>query len=123
MVPRIIWRYRRKRHSPSAAASRRQERGFGSIDSQAAGGPQMDLPEHDQGPHHGELKTAVQFQEEEETQAKIQFQEEEETPQGKVQFQEEEEPAQPRYQFQEEEEIQTKLQFQEEEARIRHTSK
>ena len=90
MASKIIWRYRRKRHSPSAAASRRQERGFGSTDSQASGNRQMNLPEHDHGPFHGGQQAAVQFQQEEETQSKVQFQEEEEA-QGKVQFQEEEE--------------------------------
>ncbi len=120
MAPRIIWRYRRKRHSPSAAASRRQERGFGTVDSQAAGDRQVNRAEHEhclagRRLDREEPLTAVQFQEEEEAQAKIQFQEEEEAAQGKVQFQEEEEAAQTKLQFQEEEEAQAKLQFQEEE--------
>ena len=95
MTTRIVWRYRRKRHTPSAAKSRKQDQSI-TVDSQAAGG------QHSHGPE--ELKQAkVQFAEEEEAQTKLQFQEEEEA-QTKVQFQEEEE-----------EEMQTRVQFQEEE--------
>lgn len=121
MAPRIVWRYRRKRHSPSAAASRRQERGFGTVEPQATGDRQVIRPEQARRQNRRRLDregppAAVQFQEEEETQAKFQFQEEEEAAQGKVQFQEEEEAAQPKLQFQEEEEeAQAKFQFQEEE--------
>jgi outer membrane biosynthesis protein TonB len=111
MAPRIVWRYRRKRHTTSAARSRHQERGFGTFESQAAGGQQLQRLE--QKDHQAK----VQFAEEDEAQAKIQFQEEEEQAQAKVQFQEEEEEeAQPKVQFQEEEEqAQAKIQFQEEE--------
>jgi hypothetical protein len=110
MAPRIIWRYRRKRHSPSAAASRRQERGFGTVEPQAAGDRQVIRPEQERSLDGRRLDrqeppAAVQFQEEEETaQGKVQFQEEEEAAQAKLQFQEEEEEAQAKFQFQEEEE-------------------
>jgi len=111
MAPRIVWRYRRKRHATPAARSRRQESGFSTIESQTAGGPQMQrLEQKDHG-------TRVQFAEED-PQPKVQFQEEEEAVQPKVQFQEEEEEAAPpRVQFQDEEEeaVQPRVQFQEEE--------
>lgn len=124
MAPRIVWRYRRKRHTSSAANSRKQERGFGTVESQAAGGQQLQKPE--QKTHQARVQFAeevaaqpkIQFQEEEEAQANLQFQEEEEeAAQAKVQFQEEEEEAQAKFQFQEEEEeeMQPKVQLQEEE--------
>ena len=110
MAPKIIWRYRRKRHSSSAASSRKQERGFGTVESQAAGGQQIQRQE--QKDH----QTRAQFAEEAAAQPKVQFQEEEEAAQAKVQFQEEEEAAQAKVQFQEEEEeAQTRVQLQEEE--------
>ena len=109
MAPKIVWRYRRKRHTTSAARSRHHERGFGTFESQAAGGQQMQQLE--QKDH----QTKVQFAEEE-AQSKVQFQEEEEEAQTRVQLQEEEEEAQTRVQFQEEEEeAQARLQLQEEE--------
>lgn len=125
MAPRIVWRYRRKRHSPSAAASRRQARSFGTVDFQSDSGPQINSSETAHRRDSNRFTddpplAAVQFQEEEETQPKVQFQEEEESVQTTVQFQEEEEEetVQAKLQFQEEEEeetVQAKFQFQEEE--------
>ena len=99
MSPKIVWRYRRKRHTPSAAGSRKQERGFGTLASQSAGGQQMSkLEEKDR-------QGKVQFQEEDEIQTKFQFQEQEkEDVQTKLQFKEKEE-----------EDVQAKLQFKEQE--------
>jgi hypothetical protein len=130
MSPRIVWRYRRKRHTPSAAGSRKQERGFGTLESQSAGGQQMPkLEEKDrlgkfQFQEEEEVQTKFQFQEQEEeqVQAKVQFKEkEEEEVQANVQLREKEEEeteeVQARVQLQEkeEEEVQSRLQFQEEE--------
>ena len=113
MSPKIVWRYRRKRHTPSAAGSRKQERGFGTLASQSAGGQQMSkLEEKDR-------QGKVQFQEEDEIQTKFQFQEQEkEDVQTKLQFKEkEEEDVQAKVQFKEkeEEDVQAKVQFQEQE--------
>lgn len=121
MATRIIWRYRRKRHNPSAAYSRKQEHGFGTAESQSAGGQHSLRPEQTESrartPFADEsaFDKGIQFQEEEEAQTRLQFQEEEEA-QTKLQFQEEEEEAQAKVQLQEEEEAaQTKVQLQEEE--------
>jgi len=98
MSPKIVWRYRRKWHAPSAAGTRKQDRSFGPPESQSAGGKRLSEPEAK------DQKGEVQFQEEDEVQSKVQLQEEEEETQARVQLQEEEE-----------EEMQARLQFQEEE--------
>ncbi len=83
MAPKIIWRYRRKRPT-SAAKIHKQERGFGTVESQAAGSPHMQMMEQK------EARPITQFAEEEEVQAMIQLQEEEEMAQTQLQEEEEE---------------------------------
>ena len=99
MAPKIIWRYRKKR-STSAARSRKQDRGFGIVDSQAAGSPHIQMMEQK------EARPIIQFAEEEEAQPMLQLQEEEE------------EEMQPQFQEAEEEEAQAQLQAEEEEEEI-----
>ncbi len=105
MAPKIIWRYRKKR-STSAARSRKQDRGFGIVDSQAAGSPHMQMMEQK------EARPIIQFAEEE-AQPMLQLQEEEEE-KMQPQFQEdEEEEAQAQLQTEAEEEKEEEIQTQE----------
>ncbi|MCB2182652.1 MAG: DUF4157 domain-containing protein [Desulfobulbaceae bacterium] len=132
MAPRIIWRYRRKRHTIPAAKSRKQDRVFGSAESQAAGSVlHMQMLEKQEAQNRVQLaeeeEVQAQLQEEEEGEEMVQTQlqeaEEEEEVQAQLQEEEEgEEVVQPQLQeAEEEEEVQTQLQEEEEGEKVVQT--
>lgn len=114
MTPKIIWRYRRKRHTPSASRTRKPERGPVSAESRAAGGMMMQRTEQKKyqaavgftGDEKARASVQFKMADEEQAQAKIQLKgEDEEQTQAKVQLKaEDEEQAQARVQLKKEDE-------------------